>query len=111
LLTTQRHLACVGFHFPLQQLLGPLGHTLGRLLTLGTTRRLLLRRPRLPIRSDVLFQKKRRHLLAQSARQPFTLEERHQLILVALSEHPLEGNASPPKKLLPQSFPILAAQI
>jgi len=72
---------------------------------------LLLRRPRLPIRSDVLFQKEGRQFLAQGTRQPLTLDERHQLILIALREHPLEGNTRPPKELLAQSFPILAAQI
>lgn len=101
----------MGCHFPLRQLLGRLGHPLGRLVTFGATGGLLLRRPCLPIGRGVPLQEEGRNILAQRTRQSLPLDERDQLILIALSEHPLKRGTGPPKKFLAQCFPILAAQI
>jgi hypothetical protein len=111
LLASQCHLAGIGVNFPLQQLLVPLGHPLRRLLALGTTWRLLVRRPHRTIGCGMPFKKKGRDFLAQSACQSFPLDERYQFILIALSKHPLESYTRDLKELLTQRFPVLAAQI
>jgi hypothetical protein len=94
--------------FPLLQL--RLRHALSGLLTLRAHRWLLVRRPHLPIRRGMLFQEKRRQLIAQQAGQVFTLRKRHQLILVCLAEHSFKGFARALQPALAEFFPILPAQ-
>jgi hypothetical protein len=99
-----------GRQLPLGEGLVGLVNANARLLALGTTRRLLLRGPRLTIGGGMLFEQETSQFLAQQTGHVLPFREGHQLILVALAKHALEGLACSLQPTLAQSFPILAAQ-
>jgi hypothetical protein len=62
------------------------------------------------IGGGMLLQQKGREFLAQQTSHVLALRQRHQLVLVRLGEHPLEGSAGPQQPALAQGFPILPMQ-
>lgn len=71
---------------------------------------MLFGRPHLPVGGSMLFQKKRRQLLAQEDGHVLPLGERDQLILVRLAKHPFKRLARAKQPPLAKCFPILPAQ-
>jgi hypothetical protein len=67
-------------------------------------------RPHLPISRGMLFQKKRRQLLAHENGHVLPLRERHQLILVRFAKHPFKRLARAKQPALAKCFPILPTQ-